>query len=68
MHIKWSENAAILSGDVMYTLALTALEGLNPALAGVLQLFNQTSREVCEGQQSDMTLRRENMSWRSTWT
>ena len=25
VHIKWSENAAILSGDVMYTLALTAL-------------------------------------------
>ena len=55
VHIKWSENAAILSGDVMYTLALTALEGTpDAALAGVLQLFNQTSREVCEGQQSDM--------------
>ena len=25
VHKKWSENAAILSGDVMYTLALTAL-------------------------------------------
>ena len=34
VHIKWSENAAILSGDVMYTLALTALEG-TPAPAPV---------------------------------
>ena len=55
VHIKWSENAAILSGDVMYTLALTALEGTpSDALADVLRMFNVTSKEVCEGQQSDM--------------
>jgi geranylgeranyl diphosphate synthase type II len=55
VHTKWSENAAILSGDVMYTLALTALEGTPAeALPDVLRLFNVTSREVCEGQQSDM--------------
>ena len=55
VHTKWSENAAILSGDVMYTLALTALESTPPeALPDVLRMFNATSREVCEGQQSDM--------------
>ena len=55
VHTKWSENAAILSGDVMYTLALTALEGTpSDALADVLRVFNVTSKEVCEGQQSDM--------------
>ena len=55
VHTKWSENAAILSGDVMYTLALTALEGTpSNALADVLRMFNVTSKEVCEGQQSDM--------------
>ena len=55
VHTKWSENAAILSGDVMYTLALTALEGTpSDALADVLRMFNVTSKEVCEGQQSDM--------------
>jgi geranylgeranyl diphosphate synthase, type II len=55
VHTKWSENAAILSGDVMYTLALTALEDTpNEALPDVLRRFNLTSREVCEGQQSDM--------------
>ena len=55
VHTKWSENAAILSGDVMYTLAMTALEGTPPsALKEVLRQFNETSKEVCEGQQSDM--------------
>ena len=55
VHMKWSENAAILSGDVMYTLALTALEKTpSHALSGVLRMFNATAREVCEGQQSDM--------------
>ena len=55
VHTKWSDNAAILSGDVMYTLALTALEGTpSDALADVLRMFNVTSKEVCEGQQSDM--------------
>ena len=55
VHVKWSENAAILSGDVMYTLALTALESTPAhALPNVLGMFNTTAREVCEGQQSDM--------------
>lgn len=55
VHKKWSENAAILSGDAMYTLALTALEAVpSHALPAALSMFNATAREVCEGQQSDM--------------
>ena len=55
VHKKWSENAAILSGDAMYTLALTALETVpSHALPAALSMFNATAREVCEGQQSDM--------------
>jgi len=55
VHVKWDENAAILSGDVMYTLALTALEATpSEALPDVLRMFNATAREVCEGQQTDM--------------
>lgn len=59
VHVKWDENAAILSGDVMYTLALTALAQTHAsALPAVLDLFNTTAREVCEGQQSDMAFER----------
>lgn len=55
VHAKWNENAAILSGDAMYTLAHLALADLKPeALVRVLPLFNTTALEVCIGQQSDM--------------
>ena len=61
VHIKWDENAAILSGDAMYTLAHIALAQL-PAegLPKALQLFNQTALEVCLGQQSDMAFETRN--------
>lgn len=46
VHKKWSENAAILSGDAMYTLALTALEAVpSHALPAALSMFNATARE-----------------------
>ena len=61
VHIKWDENAAILSGDAMYTLAHIALAQL-PAdgLPKALRLFNQTALEVCLGQQSDMAFETRN--------
>jgi len=64
VHKKWNEHAAILSGDALYTLALTALEQVpTAALPDVLRMFNVTAREVCEGQQSDMAFeRRENVT------
>ena len=55
VHEKWSENVAILSGDVMLVKAYEFLfdidkELLKEALIG----FSQTAAEVCEGQQLDM--------------
>jgi geranylgeranyl diphosphate synthase type II len=55
VHVKWNENAGILSGDAMYTLAQIALTELpTHCLAPAMKLFNQTALEVCLGQQSDM--------------
>jgi len=52
---KWNSNTAILSGDVMFAMAMeqiakTPVEYLKP----ILDLFNKTVIEVCEGQQYDM--------------
>ncbi len=55
VHRKWNENTAILSGDVM---SIKAYEWLCHAraekLPAVLELFNRTAAQVCEGQQYDM--------------
>ncbi len=55
VHRKWNENTAILSGDVM---SIKAYEWLCHAgvekLPAVLDLFNRTASQVCEGQQYDM--------------
>ncbi len=55
MHNKYGLNAAILSGDVMLIRAYELLCELPKSLVpDVLQIFNQTSIELCEGQQFDM--------------
>lgn len=52
---KWNTNIAILSGDTMFACAYDYVIKTNPAhLAAILPVFNQTAREVCEGQQYDM--------------
>ena len=52
---KWDENTAILSGDTMFALAWHYfLIQPHPHLQEILQCFNQTAIEVCEGQQYDM--------------
>ncbi len=55
VHRKWNNNTAILSGDVML---IKAYEHVSKAPIGVLpqvlEVFNQTALEVCEGQQYDM--------------
>jgi len=57
--MKWDENAAILSGDAMYTLAQIALADTSSKdLPRALTIFNQTALEVCIGQQSDMDFER----------
>jgi len=52
---KWDTNTAILSGDTMFVLAYDYVTNSDASfLIDVLRVFNQTAREVCEGQQYDM--------------
>jgi len=55
VHLKFSENSAILSGDVMAFLAYQFLmESKTDRIAEIMSLFTSTAREICEGQQLDM--------------
>jgi len=55
VHKKFSENSAILSGDVMAFMSYQyLLECKSERLQEVASLFTQTAIEVCEGQQFDM--------------
>ena len=54
IHAKYGMTAGILSGDVMSIFAYERLAHIKTALPQVLQLFNKTAIEVCEGQQLDM--------------
>lgn len=53
--VKWSEDHAILSGDVMLIDAYKRIAKAPVEMAGtVTDLFSKTAAEVCEGQQYDM--------------
>ncbi len=55
VYCKWDENTAILSGDTMYALAWRYfLRQPHVRLQEILNCFNETGIEVCEGQQYDM--------------
>ena len=55
VHEKWDVNTAILSGDAMLILANQLLESYEGTVyKKLMQLFNKTALEVCEGQQYDM--------------
>lgn len=55
VHEKWNSNVAILSGDVMLVKAYDLFLNYNGVdLNKILQEFNKTATEVCEGQQYDM--------------
>ena len=55
VYTQWDENTAILSGDTMFALAWRYfLIQPTPRLQTILQCFNDTAIEVCEGQQYDM--------------
>ncbi len=55
VHEKWSDDVAILSGDVMLVAAYDLLlEVENKHFKRVVKRFNRTAAEVCEGQQFDM--------------
>ncbi len=55
VHEKFGESTALLAGDVML---VAAYEYINKVSSGdlrkLLHLFNQTAKQVCEGQQLDM--------------
>jgi len=55
VHEKYNTNIAILAGDVLFVKAVQALAQQDTQhLPQLLQLFNKTAIEVCEGQQYDM--------------
>lgn len=55
VHEKWDDNTAILSGDAMLVQAYDELcKSKVEYLPALLQVFNRTALEVCEGQQFDM--------------
>lgn len=55
VHEKWNINAGILSGDVMFVQAFSLVTSCETKyLRRILDLFNVTAIEVCEGQQYDM--------------
>ena len=55
VHKKWSDNAAILSGDSMLVLAYRYMQRCEPdKMQAVLSLFTETALEIGEGQQYDM--------------
>jgi len=55
VHKRWNENTAILSGDAMLILAYQYMcQASSDVLPVLLDMFNHTALEVCEGQQFDM--------------
>lgn len=61
VHRRWNENAAILSGDTMLTMASQLLARCpDEKLPELLRVFNDTAIGVYQGQQLDMEFERRN--------
>ncbi|HVG41739.1 MAG TPA: polyprenyl synthetase family protein, partial [Chitinophagaceae bacterium] len=55
VHQKYGSSTALLAGDVMLVTAYDYLNTIDKKyLSVIIQLFNKTAKEVCEGQQLDM--------------
>lgn len=55
VHKVWNDNTAILSGDAMLVLAYQYIaQTPSTYLKEVLDIFNTTAMEICEGQQYDV--------------
>ncbi len=55
VHEKWNTNIAILSGDVLFVEAYVQLSNYSDErLPILLKRFNETAKQVCDGQQLDM--------------
>ncbi len=61
VHVKWDQNVAILSGDVMLTMATSLIsDSRNEHIRAILELFNQTAIEIYQGQQFDVDFEERN--------
>ncbi|MBK7691712.1 MAG: polyprenyl synthetase family protein [Bacteroidetes bacterium] len=61
VHEKYDLPTAILSGDVMSIFSYVHLNKINTEyIHSVMELFNRTAIEICEGQQMDMDFESEN--------
>jgi geranylgeranyl diphosphate synthase type II len=55
VHEKFGSSTALLAGDVMLVTAYDYLNKVSDKYSfAIIDLFNKTAREVCEGQQLDM--------------
>jgi geranylgeranyl diphosphate synthase type II len=55
VHVKWTPDIALLSGDAMVIKAYELLAEIKgPSFFSIFSLFNETALKVCEGQQYDM--------------
>lgn len=55
VHSKYGPHTALLAGDVMLIKAYDYLININPEYAkSIINIFNRTAAQVCEGQQLDM--------------
>jgi geranylgeranyl diphosphate synthase type II len=55
VHEKWNENVGILSGDALLIIAYQHLcNAPTEKIPALMELFNRTALEVCDGQQMDM--------------
>ena len=61
IHEKWNVSVAILSGDAMYVKAVQlVMQTDDKYMRPLLDLFNKTALQVCEGQQLDMDFENRN--------
>ncbi len=65
VHEKYGDSVALLSGDVMLVVAYDYLNKIHSShLHKIIDLFNTTAKQVCEGQQLDMDFeKKENVSF-----
>src|SRR5438128_1113752 len=55
VHERFGESTALLAGDVMLVAAYEYLNKISGKYSfSIMNLFNKTARQVCEGQQLDM--------------
>ena len=61
VHLKWTVNQAILSGDAMQILAYKCLENYEANIQKkLIEIFNDTALKICEGQQLDIEFEKQN--------